>query len=99
MDRMIGLVAYLGPETMLPMTSVIAGIVGVVLMLGRQTLSLLMGLLRIKGKSARAKVRSKRAGAQGPHVRIPAEGEVVADMSNPAIETRSAGASSTPIVD
>ncbi|WP_435017642.1 hypothetical protein TA3x_005259 [Tundrisphaera sp. TA3] len=99
MDRMIGLVAYLGPETMLPMTSVIAGVVGVILMLGRQTLGLFLGLLRIKGKGARARVKSRRAGAQGPHVRIPAEGDAVADAANPAAEARSAGASSTPIAD
>ncbi len=29
--------AYLGPETMLPMTSVVAGVVGVLMMLGRNS--------------------------------------------------------------
>ena len=94
MDHCVGLLAYLGPETMLPMTSVIAGVIGVILMVGRQTWSLLLGLLRIKGKGPRAKARAKRsASANGPHARIPAEGEVVADPTRPA------DVASTSIVD
>ncbi len=37
MDQSIGMLAYLGPETMLPMTSVIAGAIGVVMMFGRKS--------------------------------------------------------------
>jgi hypothetical protein len=36
------LLAYFGPETFLPVTSVIAAVAGVGLMLGRNTLSLLL---------------------------------------------------------
>ena len=100
MDRMMGLVAYLGPETMLPMTSVIAGIIGVVLMVGRQTWSMLLGVLRIKGRGPRATARVKRsATANGPHMRIPAEGEASPDATDAAVAARSAGTTSTPIVD
>ena len=42
------ILAYLGPETMLPMTSVIAGIVGFVMMFGRKAWQLARGLLRPK---------------------------------------------------
>ena len=37
MGHLTTVLAYLGPETMLPMTSVIAGIVGFVMMFGRNT--------------------------------------------------------------
>jgi uncharacterized membrane protein len=40
------LFAYLGPETVLPLTSVVAAIVGIVLMLGRQIRSVAAYLLR-----------------------------------------------------
>jgi hypothetical protein len=36
-----GILAYLGPETVLPMTSVVATIVGVLMMCGRSTLRFL----------------------------------------------------------
>ena len=38
--------AYAGPETLLPMTSVVAAVAGVVLMLGRSSLRYLMGVFQ-----------------------------------------------------
>ena len=95
MDAMTGLVAYLGPETMLPMTSVIAGIVGVVLMLGRNTWGLILGLFRIKGRGARAKAKAKRAAINAPHVRVSNEPLPTGEDS----ETSAASRASTPLTD
>ena len=40
------ILAYVGPETLLPMTSIVAGVVGIFLMLGRGSLRYLTGLLQ-----------------------------------------------------
>lgn len=96
MAAMTGLVAYLGPETMLPMTSVIAGVVGVILMLGRQSLSLMLGLFRIKGRGDRAKARAKRAAIHAPHVRIPGDGGTAGEPAEGSAASRPASA---PIAD
>ena len=37
MGQFTTVLAYLGPETMLPMTSVVAGVVGVLMMFGRNS--------------------------------------------------------------
>jgi hypothetical protein len=37
MGLSIAILAYLGPETMLPMTSVVAGVAGVLMMFGRNS--------------------------------------------------------------
>jgi hypothetical protein len=78
------LYAYLGPDTFLPLTSILATVVGGALMFGRVILQAFrVGLSRLTGKSsdgapAAAKSRSEllgRAGAAdrpatpGPHVR------------------------------
>lgn len=96
MDGMIGLVAYLGPETMLPMTSVIAGVVGVVLMVGKQSFRLALGMLRIGGRKTRSKVAGRRVTGNGPHVRVPADGEAASDAATVASST---GAASPPASD
>ena len=46
MLHMMTVLAYLGPETMLPMTSIVAGIVGFVMMFGRNTLRLCSAAFR-----------------------------------------------------
>jgi hypothetical protein len=61
--------AYLGPETMLPMTSVVAGVAGVVMLLGRSSLSWAAGKLRSLMAPRKAKpkppARTRKIGA-GP---------------------------------
>ncbi len=60
--------AYLGPETMLPMTSVVAGVVGVLMMLGRNSWLWARGIyqqLATKPKEVRP-VRRIGSGPIGP---------------------------------
>jgi len=45
-EGQIVIFAYVGPETLLPMTSVVAGVVGIFLMLGRGSLRYVMGVLQ-----------------------------------------------------
>ncbi len=55
--------AYLGPETMLPLTSVVATVVGVLLVFGRNTIGLMRRALRT------VFIRSRRPrSAAGPHL-------------------------------
>jgi hypothetical protein len=61
--------AYLGPETMLPMTSVIAGAVGVMMLFGRNALRWAGGLLRLVKPGARSRSKSNQTArviGQGP---------------------------------
>jgi len=51
--------AYLGPETMLPMTSAIAGIVGFLLMFGRKALELVSRVFRRKPATVAPITRAK----------------------------------------
>ena len=46
MGHMMTVLAYLGPETMLPMTSIVAGVVGFLMMFGRNTLRLCSAAFR-----------------------------------------------------
>jgi len=68
--------AYLGPETMLPMTSVLAAVAGVLMMLGRNSWLWLAGVARrlAPWPVARPKpvVRIRRIGT-GPMIRTAAE--------------------------
>ncbi len=57
--------AYLGPETMLPMTSVIAGVAGVVMMFGRSSLRWFVGVIRRIVPQAKSSSPSRRIGS-GP---------------------------------
>lgn len=51
--------AYLGPETMLPMTSVVAGILGFLMMFGRRAVELTKALFRRKSASVPLKTRAR----------------------------------------
>ena len=53
------MLAYLGPETMLPMTSVLAGVVGFFMMFGRKVLDLILGLFRKKSVPVAPKTRAR----------------------------------------
>ena len=46
MGHMMTVLAYLGPETMLPMTSIVAGVVGFLMMFGRNALRLCSAAFR-----------------------------------------------------
>ena len=51
--------AYLGPETMLPMTSVVAGIVGFFMMFGRKAVEMVVKLFRSKTAPVAPKTRAR----------------------------------------
>ncbi len=57
-DGQIVILAYVGPETILPMTSVIAGVVGIALMLGRGSLRYVMGVLQAARRGGRNLLRT-----------------------------------------
>ncbi len=57
--------AYLGPETMLPMTSLLAGAAGVVMMFGRSTLRWCKGMFRRLSGASKATPPTRRIGS-GP---------------------------------
>jgi hypothetical protein len=60
MGLSITLLAYLGPETMLPMTSVIAGAAGVVMMFGRTFARLLRNSFRAIAPTAKGGPKATR---------------------------------------
>jgi hypothetical protein len=64
------LFAYFGPETMLPLTSVVATVVGVFLMFGRNTTRFVRRALR--DRFARPAAPASRA-IPRPHFSMPAE--------------------------
>ena len=47
------LLAYFGPETMLPLTSIVATIIGIFMMFGRHSLRLATRIFRIRVRPAR----------------------------------------------
>ena len=53
------ILGYLGPETMLPMTSVIAGIIGFVMMFGRKAFDLARRPFRRKPLAIAPKTRAR----------------------------------------
>jgi hypothetical protein len=57
--------AYLGPETMLPMTSVVAGLVGVLMMFGRNSWLWARGIYQRVAPRPKAARRFRRIGT-GP---------------------------------
>ena len=57
-EGQIVILAYVGPETLLPMTSVIAGVVGIVLMLGRGSLRYVRGVLEAARRPGRGLLRT-----------------------------------------
>jgi hypothetical protein len=57
-EGQIVILAYVGPETLLPMTSIVAGVVGIFLMLGRGSLRYLRGVLQVAYRAGRAPRRA-----------------------------------------
>jgi hypothetical protein len=57
--------AYFSPETLLPVTSIVATIAGIVLMLGRGSLRFIIGCCRLGVRRA-----SRIAGVSRPHFRV-----------------------------
>jgi hypothetical protein len=55
--------AYLGPETMLPMTSVVAGAAGLVMMFGRSSVRWLVGTYRRFAPASKTVAPSRRIGS------------------------------------
>lgn len=53
------LLAYLGPETMLPMTSVVAGVAGFLMMFGRKAIEIVVGVFRRKPTVVALKTRAR----------------------------------------
>ena len=53
------LLAYLGPETMLPMTSVLAGVVGFLMMFGRKLVEVVTSVFRRKAKPVTPQTRAR----------------------------------------
>jgi hypothetical protein len=66
---MTPLLAYFGPETVLPATSIIATVVGVVLMLGKSSIRWCVGLLM----APFGRGRKAENPAPAPHFARPAE--------------------------
>ncbi len=64
MDSTLVMFAYLSPETVLPVTSILATVAGLVLMFGRNTLKLSARWLRLATKR-----RTRGQKLRGPHVR------------------------------
>lgn len=57
------LFAYFGPETLMPLTSIVAAVAGVFLMFGKNTLRLIAGLFRGLGRTVR-----RESSVPTPHV-------------------------------
>jgi hypothetical protein len=53
-EGQIMIFAYVGPETLLPMTSLVAGVIGIFLMLGRGSLRYMTGVLQAGRRGGRA---------------------------------------------
>jgi hypothetical protein len=89
------LFAYLGPETLLPLTSVIAGVVGAGLMFGRNVLTFGRRIVRkIAGKgrdSAGTGGRVPASHLRGARVRGKAHGRAAGQFDGPAAPTAEGG--------
>jgi hypothetical protein len=70
--------AYFGPETMLPLTSVLATVAGLVMMFGRTSIRIIRRLVR-----PRAAGIGKPGKAPRPHFRVEAESRSHADGRQP----------------
>ena len=55
----MNVLAYLGPETMLPMTSVLAGVLGFIMMFGRKLLDFSLSLFRKQPTAVAFKTRAR----------------------------------------
>jgi hypothetical protein len=69
------MLAYLGPETMLPLTSIVAGVAGVVLMFGKTVWIRIKDLIRAGGRLFRkSSVETSVSGAvHQPHIDVKAQ--------------------------
>ena len=76
------MLAYLGPETMLPVTSVLAGVLGFVMMFGRKAFHLVLGLFRKKSATTAPTTRAR--GHRPTTSRAAVEPRVDADSSESA---------------
>jgi hypothetical protein len=76
--------AYFGPETVLPMTSVVATIVGLIMMFGRHSLRVLVGTGRFIIKSAGRMIRPSSHLYQGPHSSLAGQHRPWSDASTAA---------------
>jgi hypothetical protein len=85
---MPALLAYFGPETVLPATSIIATILGVVLMLGKNSIRWCVGLAKtaldacLGRKPAAVEKPKASSGAPAPHF---------ADAGKPRVRDEAAG--------
>ena len=61
------LFGYFGPETVLPVTSIVATIAGLAMMFGRHTLRLIMSCARLVLTGRSRKVSDERHTYRGPH--------------------------------
>ena len=68
--------AYLGPETMLPVTSAVAGLVGVLMMFGkssfRRVIRIGRGLAAMIGRGPKPGLKARRGIGTGPVGRVAA---------------------------
>ncbi len=71
---MTPLFAYFGPETVLPATSIIATVVGVVLMMGKNSIRWCLGM------AARALGRAPKSAVPAPHVSTAARARATEDV-------------------
>ena len=70
------IIAYIGPDTMLPVASVVAAVVGGFMMLGRNALRFVLGSIRalIPGREPRSRPHVRpSAGATEPGARTAAD--------------------------
>jgi hypothetical protein len=74
------LFAYFGPETMLPLTSVVATVVGVFLMVGRNTTRFVRRALRDRFAGP-ARDRARADTIPRPHFPLPSEARPVAEST------------------
>jgi hypothetical protein len=83
------ILAYLGPETMLPMTSVVAGVAGFVMMFGRKAVDLVVGVFKKKPAAAAPQTRarghrptgSRTVAGSTPHVSAHADAAEAAESA------------------
>lgn len=73
------IVAYFSPETVLPVTSVVAAVLGVVMMFGRTCLRLVTGKA---WRSLKSRSQPRRSVAR-PHFTVPAPGSENSEVARP----------------
>jgi hypothetical protein len=71
MDAPYLIFGYFGPETVLPVTSIIATIVGLVMMFGRLSVRMFLHCLRFVLGGTKRAAKAERALYRGPHAGSP----------------------------